>query len=74
MIDGSASQSIDQSTRGNVTRIGNISGTSYSPTTVNNGGGSEELARMVEELKEQNRTQREQINSLTEIIKNLTAR
>lgn len=74
MIDDSASQSIDQSIRGNVTRIGNISGVSSSPTTVNNGGGSEELARMVEELKEQNRTQREQISSLTEIIKNLTAR
>ncbi len=29
---------------------------------------------MLDELREQNRSQREQIQSLTEIIKNLTAR
>lgn len=65
--------------RGNVTRIGNISGVTNSPTTVknnNNNGGCEsaELMRVIEELKEQNKSQREQIQNLTEIIKNLTAR
>lgn len=62
-------------TSSNVTKI---SGVTNSPTTVNNNnnnnGGFEDLARMIEELKEQNKTQREQISSLTEIIKNLTAR
>ena len=66
----------DNPIRGNVTRIGNISGVTNSPTTVkNNGGGfSDELMRVIEELKEQNKSQREQIQNLTEIIKNLTAR
>lgn len=63
--------------RGNITRIGNISGVTNSPTTVNNnngGGESADLMRVIEELKEQNKSQREQIKNLTEIIKNLTAR
>lgn len=61
---------------GNVTRIGNISGTTNSPTTVNNNGSGEsaDLMRVIEELKEQNKSQREQIKNLTDIIKNLTAR
>ena len=61
---------------GNVTRIGNISGVTNSPTTVNNNGSGEsaDLMRVIEELKEQNRSQREQIKNLTDIIKNLTAR
>lgn len=63
-------------TRGNVTRIGNISGVTNSPTTVNNNGSGEsaDLMRVIEELKEQNKSQREQIKNLTDIIKNLTAR
>ena len=70
-------QPYDNSNGGNVTRIGNISGVTNSPTTVNNNnnnGGFENLVRMIEELKEQNKSQREQIQNLTEIIKNLTAR
>ena len=61
---------------GNVTRIGNISGVTNSPPTVNNNGSGEsaDLMRVIEELKEQNRSQREQIKNLTDIIKNLTAR
>lgn len=68
--------SSDNSIRGNVTRIGNISGVTNSPTTVNNNGGGEsaDLMRVIEELKEQNKSQREQIKNLTDIIKNLTAR
>lgn len=53
------------------------SGVTNSPTTVNNNnnnGGFENLVRMIEELKEQNKAQREQISGLTEIIKNLTAK
>lgn len=66
----------DNPIRGNVTRIGNISGVTNSPTTVNNNGGGEsaDLMRVIEELKEQNKSQREQIKNLTDIIKNLTAR
>ena len=69
-------QPSDQSIRGNVTRIGNISGVTNSPTTVKNNGGGEsaDLMRVIEGLKEQNKSQREQIQNLTEIIKNLTAR
>lgn len=69
-------QPSDNSIRGNVTRIGNISGVTNSPTTVNNNGGGEsaDLMRVIEELKEQNKSQREQIKNLTDIIKNLTAR
>lgn len=63
-------------TSSNVTKIGNISGVTNSPTTVNNNrsGESTDLMRVIEELKEQNKSQREQIQNLTEIIKNLTAR
>lgn len=69
-------QPTDNSIRGNVTTIGNISGTTNSPTTANNNGGGEsaDLMRVIEELKEQNKSQREQIQNLTDIIKNLTAR
>ena len=69
-------QSPDNPIRGNITRIGNISGVTNSPTTVNNNGGGEsaDLMRVIEELKEQNKSQREQIKNLTEIINNLTAR
>lgn len=78
MIDDYTSSS-DNSNSGNVTRIGNISGVTNSPTTVknnNNNGGCEsaDLMRVIDELKEQNKSQREQIKNLTEIIKNLTAR
>lgn len=69
-------QPYDNSNSGNVTHIGNISGVTNSPTTVKNNGGGEsaDLMRVIEELKEQNKSQREQIQNLTEIIKNLTAR
>ena len=71
-------QPYDNSNGGNAMRIGNISGVTNSPTTVNNNnnnnGGFEDLVRMIEELKEQNKAQREQISGLTEIIKNLTAK
>lgn len=66
----------DNPTRGNVTRIGNISGVTNSPTTVNNNGGGEsaDLMRVIEQQREQIKAQHEQIQNLTEIIKNLTAR
>lgn len=70
-------QPTDNSNNGNITKIGNISGVTNSPTTVNNNNGSGEsadLMRVIEELKEQNKSQREQIKNLTDIIKNLTAR
>lgn len=67
-------QPSDNSNNGNVTKIGNLSGVTNSPTTVNNNGGSVELMKLIEDLREQNQAQREQIQNLTEIIKNLTAR
>lgn len=70
-------QPSDNSNNGNITKIWNLSGVTNSPTTVNNNnnnGGFENLVRMIEELKEQNKAQREQISGLTEIIKNLTAK
>lgn len=69
-------QPYDNSNSGNVTHIGNISGVTNSPTTVKNNGGGEsaDLMRVIEELKDQNKSQREQIKNLTDIIKNLTAR
>lgn len=69
-------QPSDQTIRGNVTRIGNISGVTNSPTSVNNGGGGEsaELMRVIAQQTEQIKAQHEQIQNLTEIIKNLTAR
>lgn len=71
-------QPSDNSIRGNVTRIGNISGVTNSPTTVNNNGGgggeSAELMRVIAQQTEQIKAQHEQIQNLTEIIKNLTAR
>lgn len=70
-------QPTDNSIRGNVTRIGNISGVTNSPTSVNNNGGggeSAELMRVIAQQTEQIKAQHEQIQNLTEIIKNLTAR
>lgn len=66
----------DHPIRGNVTRIGNISGVTNSPTSVNNNGGGEsaELMRVIAQQTEQIKAQHEQIQNLTEIIKNLTAR
>lgn len=66
----------DNSNSGNVTRIGNISGVTNSPTSVNNNGGGEsaELMRVIAQQTEQIKAQHEQIQNLTEIIKNLTAR
>lgn len=68
----------DNSIRGNITRIGNISGVTNSPTSVNNNGGgggeSAELMRVIAQQTEQIKAQHEQIQNLTEIIKNLTAR
>lgn len=77
MLSPSASQHVtgNENTSvngGNVTTVGNIGGATNSPVTVNGAGA--ELSRMLDELMEQNRSQREQIHSLTEIIKNLTAR
>ena len=69
-------QPSDNPIRGNVTRIGNISGVTNSPTSVNNNGGGEsaELMRVIAQQTEQIKAQHEQIQNLTEIIKNLTAR
>ena len=65
----------NNSMRGNVTTIGHISGTTNSPTTVNNnGGGSAELMKLIEDLREQNRALSKQNESLTKIIENLTTR
>lgn len=76
---GTMLEPADNSIRGNITRIGNISGVTNSPTTVknnnNNGGGeSAELMRVIAQQTEQIKAQHEQIQNLTEIIKNLTAR
>lgn len=73
---GSMLEPSDNPIRGNVTRIGNISGVTNSPTTVNNNGGGEsaELMRVIAQQTEQIKAQHEQIQNLTEIIKNLTAR
>lgn len=64
----------DNSNNGNITKIGNLSGVTNSPTTVNNNGGSAELMKVIEQQREQIKAQHEQIQNLTEIIKNLTAR
>ena len=64
----------DNSNNGNITKIGNLSGVTNSPTTVNNNGGSAELMKVIEQQREQIKAQHEQIQHLTEIIKNLTAR
>lgn len=65
--------STDNSNHGNVTTIGDISGTTNSPTTVNN-GNTAELMRVIETQREQIRAQHEQIQNLTDIIKNLTSK
>lgn len=67
-------QPYDNSNNGNITKIGNLSGVTNSPTTVNNNGGSAELMKVIEQQREQIKAQHEQIQNLTEIIKNLTAR
>lgn len=67
-------QSSDNSNNGNITKIGNLSGVTNSPTTVNNNGGSAELMKVIKQQREQIKAQHEQIQNLTEIIKNLTAR
>lgn len=67
-------QPSDNSNNGNITKIGNLSGVTNSPTTVNNNGGSAELMKVIEQQREQIKAQHEQIQNLTEIIKNLTAR
>lgn len=69
-------QPTDNSNNGNITKIGNISGVTNSPTTVKNNGGGEsaELMRVIAQQAEQIKAQHEQIQNLTEIIKNLTAR
>lgn len=62
----------DNPIRGNVMRIGNISGVTNSPTTVNNNGGggeSAELMRVIAQQNEQIKAQHEQIQNLTEIIR-----
>lgn len=67
-------QPSDNSNNGNITKIGNLSGVTNSPTTVNNNGGSAELMKVIAQQAEQIKAQHEQIQNLTEIIKNLTAR
>lgn len=67
-------QPSDNSNNGNITKIGNLSGVTNSPTTVNKNGGSAELMKVIEQQREQIKAQHEQIQNLTEIIKNLTAR
>lgn len=69
-------QPSDNSNNGNITKIVNLSGVTNSPTTVNNNGGGEsaELMRVIAQQAEQIKAQHEQIQNLTEIIKNLTAR
>lgn len=71
---GSMLEPSDNLIHSNVTRIGNISGVTNPPTTVNNNGGSAELMKVIEQQREQIKAQHEQIQNLTEIIKNLTAR
>ena len=67
-------QPYDNSNNGNITKIGNLSGVTNSPTTVNNNGGSAELMKVIAQQAEQIKAHHEQIQNLTEIIKNLTAR
>lgn len=69
-------QPSDNSNNGNITKIGNLSGVTNSPTTIKNNGGGEsaELMRVIAQQAEQIKAQHEQIQNLTEIIKNLTAR
>lgn len=67
------SASTDNSNHGAVTTIGDISGITNSPTTVNNGNAAE-LLRVIESQEEQIRAQHEQIRNLTDIIRNLTSK
>lgn len=62
---------------GNVTTIGNVSGITGSPVTVHGGGTQGQdvtMTRMIEALQEQNRMLSKQIETLTGIITNLTAK
>ena len=68
-----APASTDNSNHGAVTTIGDISGITNSPTTVNNGNAAE-LLRVIESQEEQIRAQHEQIRNLTDIIRNLTSK
>lgn len=65
-----------QSVGGNVTTIGNVSGMTGSPVTVHGGGtqGQDGTMRVIEALTDQNKTLIKQIETLTGIITNLTAK
>lgn len=57
---------------GNSTTIGDISGMTGSPITINANAELESMRKTIEALQEQNRSLTEQNRTLTEIIKNLT--
>lgn len=61
---------------GNVTTIGNVSGMTGSPVTVHGGGpqGQDGTMRVIEALTDQNKALIKQIETLTGIITNLTAK
>lgn len=61
---------------GNVTTIGNVSGMTGSPVTVHGGGpqGQDGTMRVIETLADQNKALTGQIEALTRIITNLTAK
>ena len=65
-----------QSAGGNVTTIGNVSGMTGSPVTVHGGGtqGQDGTMRVIEALTDQNKALIKQIETLTGIITNLTAK
>ena len=72
LLEG-APASTDNSNHGAVTTIGDISGITNSPTTVNNGNAAE-LLRVIESQEEQISAPHEQIRNLTDIIRNLTSK
>lgn len=65
-----------QSVGGNVTTIGNVSGMTASPVTVHGGGtqAQDGSMRVIETLSDQNKALTGQIEALTRIITNLTAK
>lgn len=65
-----------RSAGGNVTTIGNVSGMTGSPVTVHGGGsqGQDGTMRVIEALADQNKALTRQIETLTGIITNLTAK
>ena len=65
-----------RSVGGNVTTIGNVSGMTGSPVTVHGGGaqGQDGTMRVIETLADQNKALTGQIEALTRIITNLTAK